>query len=115
MDAACHCQGRRTVRRAWLPEEVSIIESVETVYVGSGNQTSRKPVATAAEADSEFAGELLVLDGDALRQADREHGSTTTIGIDRHAAMNLTRHGIQDRAFTEDGAYLTSLQERLSR
>jgi L-threonylcarbamoyladenylate synthase len=88
---------------AWLPQTLPIIESVEHLYLSSGNRTSQSPSATAAAADRQFDGELLVLDGDALRTPNTPHGATTMVRVSPSGeGLSLARHGINDRDFDQD-------------
>jgi len=102
---------------AWLPQTLPIIESVDHLYLSSGNRTSHSPSATAAAADEQFDGELLVLDGDALRTPEILHGSTTMVRIGPHGeGLSLARHGINDRDFPQDdaGPFLDHLRKEFS-
>jgi L-threonylcarbamoyladenylate synthase len=102
---------------AWLPQTLPIIESVDHLYLSSGNRTSHSPSATAAAVDEQFDGELLVLDGDALRTPEMPHGATTMVRVGPNGeGLSLTRRGINDRDFDQDdaGPFLDYLRKGFS-
>lgn len=106
--------GTALLAGAWLPQTLPIIESVDHLYLSSGNRTSRSPSALAAGVDEEFDGELLVLDGDALRSPEVPHGATTMVRVGAHGEdVSLARHGINDRDFDQSDAdpFLHHLRE----
>jgi L-threonylcarbamoyladenylate synthase len=99
---------------AWLPQTLPIIESVEHLYLSSGNRTSQSPSATAAAADQQFDGELLVLDGDVLRTPEIPHGATTMVRVGPSSeGLSLARHGINDHDFDQrdTAPFLNHLRE----
>jgi tRNA A37 threonylcarbamoyladenosine synthetase subunit TsaC/SUA5/YrdC len=106
--------GYALVAGAWLPETLPVVTSAEHLYLSSGNATSGNPAWTAREADRTFEGRLLVLNGDALRRASGQHGSTTMVRVGSDGELAFVRAGIQD-ALTAGGdapAYLEDLRRR---
>src|ERR1700761_8478936 len=102
---------------AWLPQTLPIIQSVDHLYLSSGNRTSHSPSTTAAAVDEQFDGELLVLDGDALRTPEMPHGATTMVRVGPNGeGLSLARHGINDRDFDagDAGLFLDHLRKGFS-
>ncbi len=112
--APATAKGHALMAGAWLPETLEVIESVEVLYLSSGNRTSAQPKSTARAADEEFDGQLLVLDGDALRAPAPEYGATTMLRVDRSGNLTLNRNGIQNAGFPQDDqtAFLADLNDR---
>ncbi len=101
---------------AWLPETLPIVDSVEVLYLSSGNRTSGQAARTAEEADAVFAGQLPVLNGDSLRSPSLPHGATTMVELAGDGSLTLARHGINDRGFDQDdpSVFVADLAQRFS-
>ena len=97
----------------WLPELATIITTFGHQYVSSANTTGERSATTAAEANSPFGDDLLVLDGDAYRDRSRPHGSTTIVRMTRAGDLAIARPGINNEAFGPDlTAYASDLSRR---
>jgi tRNA A37 threonylcarbamoyladenosine synthetase subunit TsaC/SUA5/YrdC len=106
-------EGMAFLGGAWLPELSALVEDRTHLYMSSGNATTGRPAATAAEAEAVFGRDLLVADGDAFRDPAAEHGSSTMIAVGPGRQLKVTRPGINNRAFGDDHeAYLADLLRR---
>ncbi|WP_433781395.1 Sua5/YciO/YrdC/YwlC family protein [Actinomycetospora sp. CA-101289] len=63
--------------------------------LSSGNRTGSDVAVTAAQADAEFDGHLLVLDGDDERDPTVPCGSAAIVAVPPGGALQLMREGIQ--------------------
>ncbi len=89
------CAGLMT---ACLPPFAPLLRELGRLFLSSGNRTTQVPATTAAEADAQFDGALLTLDGEPWRDPSVEHGSTTTLQVERDGRLLLRRPGSNDRA-----------------
>jgi L-threonylcarbamoyladenylate synthase len=96
-----------------LPALGALHTGPRPLYVSSGNRTTQPPAATAEEAAAAFGPEVLVLDGDVLRDAGVRHASSTMLRFGAGAELEVVRHGVQDAAFADGEAYLKDLTDRL--
>lgn len=98
---------------AWLDRLRSLADEFGHLYVSSGNRTAGPVCVTAADAETEFDGRRLVLDGDAHRDRSVPHGSATIIDVRRDGVLRVVRDGVHNRAFPVDhDAYLKELRRR---
>jgi L-threonylcarbamoyladenylate synthase len=96
----------------WLPELVTIIAKFGRLYMSSANTTGEPSATTAAAAGRAF-GDLVVLDGDSMRDQSRQHGSTTMVRMSRAGDLTVARAGINNSAFGTDlNAYADDLSRR---
>ena len=65
------CAGLMT---ACLPPFAPLLRELGRLFLSSGNRTTQVPATTAAEADAQFDGALLTLDGEPWRDPSVEHG-----------------------------------------
>jgi L-threonylcarbamoyladenylate synthase len=79
----------------WAPL-TRLLSEFPHLYLSSANRTGDPPAATAAQAAAMFATHIPVVDGDALRDPDRVHASSTMLRITAAGDLFLARHGIQD-------------------
>jgi tRNA A37 threonylcarbamoyladenosine synthetase subunit TsaC/SUA5/YrdC len=77
--------------------------------LSSGNRTGCAVAVTAAQADAEFDGALLVLDGDDERDPDVPCGSAAIVVVRPGGDLELARGGIQT-AGRDPGAFLDQLR-----
>lgn len=96
----------------WLPELAVIIAKFRHLYMSSANTTG-EPSATTATAAGRAFGDLVVLDGDPVRDRSRPHGSTTMVRMTRTGELTVARAGINNSAFGTDlDAYADDLSRR---
>jgi L-threonylcarbamoyladenylate synthase len=97
----------------WLPELVTIIAKFGRLYMSSANTTGEPSATTAAAAGRAFGDDLVVLDGDPMRDQSRRHGSTTMVRMNRAGDLTVARAGINNSAFGTDlNAYADDLSRR---
>ena len=107
-------RGKVGLMGAWLPPLRDILDTAGHLYVSSGNRTGSDPAVTAPRADAAFS-ELLVVDGDAHRDENVLHGSSSIIEVSRTGELRLARSGVQDTVFGEGEAFLSDLRTRWAR
>jgi L-threonylcarbamoyladenylate synthase len=97
----------------WLDKAAAIIAAFGYLYMSSANMTGGQSATTAAAAGQAFGGKLIVLDGDALRDQTRPHGSTTMVRLSSDGDLAVARPGITSTAFGADlDAYASDLCRR---
>lgn len=97
---------------AWHPGLHPLVEQSRHLSISSANRTARPPAVTAQEAEKAFAGRLLVLDGDGVRDRTRDHGSAVMLQILRTGTASVVRNGVQNRGCADDREYLRRLRRR---
>lgn len=86
---------------AHLKELKQLCLELPSLYVSSGNVTGMKPQQLCQDVQAQFkmfgnpALELLIVDGDHLRDQKQLHGSTTMVKISRTNKLSLERQGVQ--------------------
>lgn len=89
-------------------------DAVTPLYVSSGNLTGDRPAVTARDADMEFRGRHLVIDGDEYRDPFRPHGSSTMVRLNRDGELQLVRSGVQN-AHRDPTEYVHDVRQRHQR
>jgi tRNA A37 threonylcarbamoyladenosine synthetase subunit TsaC/SUA5/YrdC len=98
---------------SWLPGLRDVLAAFGHLFVSSANKTKQAVAVTAGEADESFGGRLLVVDGDADRDAGRPHGSATIVRVSARGQLTVTRRGINNESFDGDNdAYLAALRRQ---
>lgn len=93
----------------WAPL-TRLLADFPQLYASSANRTGHPPAVTAAQATAIFGRHVPVVNGDALRDLNRPHFSTTMLRIAPEGNLTLVRHGAQDTANGLDpAAYLKRL------
>lgn len=100
---------RVAITLAWLPELRPLLEQFGHLYMSSANRTTRAVATTAAAADKEFGGSLLILDGDPLRDCEIRSGSSSIVQIDPHLRLQVFRGGINTDGHSDEQNYLDEL------
>jgi L-threonylcarbamoyladenylate synthase len=95
----------------WAPL-TRLLAEFPHLYLSSANRTGHPPAATAAEAAAMFPSHVPVVDGDALRDPDRRHASTTMLRMTSTGDLILTRRGIQDTTHSDPAAYVAHCMNR---
>lgn len=86
---------------AHLPDLQEMCCQLPPLYVSSGNLTAMKPEQLCSDVEAQFVRpggpdiNLLIVDGDHLRDQSQRHGSTTMVKISHTASISVVRDGIQ--------------------
>jgi tRNA A37 threonylcarbamoyladenosine synthetase subunit TsaC/SUA5/YrdC len=80
---------------AWLGRLRPLLDERGPLYLSSGNRTGGEVAVTAKAADAAFAGELLVVDGDAYRDPAVASGSATMVRVGPGGQVDVVRPGVQ--------------------
>jgi tRNA A37 threonylcarbamoyladenosine synthetase subunit TsaC/SUA5/YrdC len=111
--AASAVDGIVGITLAWLTQTRPLAGEFGHLWVSSANRTAGPVGVTAPEVDTIFAGERLVLDGDAVRDASPAHGSAPITEVGRHGRLRVARDGVNNRDLAADhAAYLAGLRTR---
>lgn len=103
--------GRFAVMLGWLPALRSLLDDRDHLFVSSANVTGGAVAVTAAVAEQALGPDVLVLDGDLLRQPVTGSGSAAIIGIAPDGALQLVRSGVQDADRDDHPAFLAELRQ----
>lgn len=95
---------------AFLLELRPLLGRFGHLYLSSANRTKHEVTTTAHAAEAEFRGELLVLDGDGLRDQGARSGSAAIVRFDRHLSVTVHRTGINMDGWPDAESYLASLK-----
>jgi L-threonylcarbamoyladenylate synthase len=95
---------------AWLPELRPLLDRFGHLYLSSANRTQHEVATTAHAADTEFGTELLVLDGDRLRDGSMKSGSAAIIRFEQHLSAHVHRSGINMDGWPDAAGYLADLK-----
>lgn len=95
---------------ACLPELRPLLDRFGHLYLSSANRTKREVATAAQAAETEFRGELLVLDGDRLRDQNAKSGSAAIVRFDRHLSLAVHRTGIHTDGWPDAATYLAALK-----
>lgn len=95
---------------ACLPELRPLLDRFGHLYLSSANRTKREVATTAHAAEAEFRGELLVLDGDRLRDQSAKSGSAVIVRFDRRLSIAVHRTGINMDGWPDADSYLAGLK-----
>lgn len=97
----------------WRPDLAEVLKAFGSVFMSSANATGGRTAVTAAQAAAAFGEDVLVLDGDADRDPEQAHGSTTMLRVRTTGELEVARSGIHDVSFGADPvAYTDDLQRR---
>ncbi|WP_084713449.1 hypothetical protein [Streptacidiphilus rugosus] len=92
---------------------VPLLDTFPLLYVSSANRTGHPPAPTPEAAVGMFGPGVTVLVGTDEPSPTRpeERRATTTVRLHPDGRLELHRHGAQDHAFADPGAYLAHLRE----
>ena len=100
---------RPSTSRGWLgvtlacsSQTRALLNQRGHLYVSSANRTGCPVARTAPAANAAFGGQLLVIDGDPVRDSSAASGSATIVRVGPHRHLQVVRHGIQDATFNGD-------------
>ena len=106
-------KGLLGVMLGWLGQIRPLLAQRSHLYVSSANHTGDEAAVTATTANIAFGDELLVIDGDALRDQSIASGSATIIRVGPHQQVDVLRHGVNDADFAGDTSrFLQVLTQR---
>lgn len=88
-------RGFLAITLAWHARLRPLLDEAGHLFVSSANRTGGTTTVTAAALDAEFGGQLLVLDGDCLRNQAVHSGSATILRLHRRLGVEVVRRGIQ--------------------
>jgi tRNA A37 threonylcarbamoyladenosine synthetase subunit TsaC/SUA5/YrdC len=101
--------GRAAVTLAWPAELRPLLDGFGHLYLSSANRTKREVATTAHAAGTEFP-DLLVLDGDRLRDATTRSGSAAIVSFGRQLATHVHRSGVHLDGWPDAGSFLAGLE-----
>jgi tRNA A37 threonylcarbamoyladenosine synthetase subunit TsaC/SUA5/YrdC len=101
--------GQAAITLAWLPELLPLLDGFRHLYLSSANRTKHEVATTAHAAGTEFPN-LLVLDGDRLRDASTKSGSAAIVRFDRQLAASVHRSGIHMDGWPDASSFLADLK-----
>lgn len=95
---------------AWHARLYPLAEEFGHLHVSSANRTATPAAVTARYADAAFAGSLLTLNGDSVRDQTRRHGSAVMLQIHRDGEARVVRDGVQNQWCPDPDRYLRWLR-----
>jgi L-threonylcarbamoyladenylate synthase len=97
----------------WFGHLRPLLDEWGHLYVSSANRTGGEVAVTSAAANTAFDDELLVLDGDELRDQSVVSGSAAMVRIGSRRRVEVVRHGVHGAAFAGDtDRFLRELNRR---